>query len=76
MKTNFTMSKNIFQLHGYNAHTQLTRDKGGIYNLCRFKWYDWCYFCNSNQAFTLNKEKPGRVIGPIRGEGKIWRNGY
>ena len=62
-------AKNIFQLHVSNTYNKLTGDKGGIYNLCRFKWFDWCYPSNINQAFTLNKDNLGRSIGPAREEG-------
>ena len=66
---NNMMDKNLFQFHGSNAHTQVTGDKCDISNLFRFKWYDWCYFRDSNQSFPFNKEKLGQVIGPVRGEG-------
>ena len=57
-------------MHGSNAHNQMTGDKGEIFNLCWFKWYNWCYFRDINQALPLNKEKLGQVLGTARGEGK------
>ena len=48
-KINNVTAKNLFKLPGYNAHTQLVGHEGEIYNLCQFKWYYWCYFCDSNQ---------------------------
>ena len=62
--------ENLFQFHGSNAHTQLTGDEGDIYNICKFKWYDWYYFLYSNKSFPLNKEKLGQVLDPERGESK------
>ena len=46
---NNSMAKYIFQLHGSNAHNQLTEYEGGISNMCRFKWYDWYYIIGINQ---------------------------
>ena len=63
------VTENLFQMHGSKVYNQLTGDKGDISNLCRFKWFDWCYFCDSNQAFTLNTEKIGGVLGTMREEG-------
>ena len=68
-------AKNIFQFHGSNAHTQLTGDEGEISNLCWFKWYDWCCFCNINQEFSLNKENLGQMFGIMRGAEAKWRTG-
>ena len=68
-RINSMTEKNMFQLHGSNAHTKLTVDEGRISNLCWFACYDWCYFCDSNKVFPLNREKLGIVIGPARGEG-------
>ena len=31
-------------MHEMNAHTALTGEDGDIFNLCQYKWYDWCYF--------------------------------
>ncbi len=32
--------RNLFQLHGTNAHTALTKDEGDISNLCQYAWYE------------------------------------
>ena len=63
-------SKNLFQFHYSNAHTQLNGYGGDNYNMCWFKWYGWYYFHDSNQAFHLNNKKLGLVLDPERGEGK------
>ena len=75
VRINNTTAKIIFQLHGYNGHTQLTGDEGENFNLCRFKWYDWCCFCNINQEFSLNKENLGQMFGIMRGAEAKWRTG-
>ena len=69
MKTTNITAKKIFQLHESNAYTQLTGNEGDISNLFWFKWYDWCYFCDSDKAFPLNKENIGQLLGPVIREG-------
>ena len=66
-RINNLTAKNIFQLHGLNPHTALTRDEGDISNLCQFKWYDWCYFCDRTEPFPFNRELLGQIIGPAKG---------
>jgi hypothetical protein len=61
--------KDNFKLHGSNAHTVTTGDEGDISNLCRYDWYEWCYFRDQRQRFPFNKEVLGRVLGPARTEG-------
>ena len=44
--------------------------QGDISNICRFGWYDWCYFREeSNTSFPFQKIRLGRVLGPIQNEG-------
>jgi hypothetical protein len=62
-------AKSSFKLHGTNAHTVTTGEEGDISNLCRFAWYDWCYYREHTAAFPKQREVPGRVLGPARGEG-------
>jgi hypothetical protein len=62
-------AKDIFKLHGTNAHTALTGEEGDISNLCQYEWYDWCYFRDQKQKFPFNREVLGRVLGPAKGEG-------
>ena len=45
------------------------REQGDISNLCQFRWYDWCYFCDHKAPFPHNQEVLGRVLGQARGEG-------
>jgi hypothetical protein len=61
--------KDTFKLHGTNAHTATTGEEGDISNLCQFKWYGWCYFCNQKQKFPYNRKVLGRVLSPVKGEG-------
>jgi hypothetical protein len=62
-------AKDMFKLHGSNAHTLLTGDEGDISNLCQFKWYGWCYFRDHKNKFPFNREVLGRVLAPAKGEG-------
>ena len=68
-RINNMTAKDLFQLHGSNAHTALTGDEGDISNLCNYKWYDWCYFRDHKNKFPFNREVLGRVLGPAKGEG-------
>jgi hypothetical protein len=58
-----------FKLHGTNVYTVTTGEEGDISNLCRFAWYDWCYYREHTAAFPKQREVLGRVLGPARGEG-------
>ena len=65
---NMTASK-LFQLEGRNAHFSVTGEDGDISNLCRFAWYEWCYYRDHTAGFPLQREILGRVLGPANGEG-------
>ena len=54
-RINNMTAKQIFQMYGYKAHTQLNEDEGDVSNLCWFKWCNWCYFCDIIQELPLNK---------------------
>ena len=68
-RINNLTARNLFQLHGSNAHTALTQEEGDISNLCQFKWYDWCYYKENKAPFPFNKEVLGKILGPARKEG-------
>jgi len=62
-------ARNLFQLHGTNAHTALTGDEADISNLCEYSWYEWGYYREKTARFPFNKEILCRVLGPAKGEG-------
>jgi hypothetical protein len=68
-RINNLTAKDLFQLHGSNAHTATLGEDGDISNLCRYGWYEWCYFLEQKNAFPYNREVLGRVLGPARGAG-------
>lgn len=68
-RINNMTAKNLFQLHGTNAHSATLKEEGDISNLCRFKFYDWCYYREKTNRFPFNREILGRVLGPASGEG-------
>ena len=68
-RVNNLTARDMFSLHGSNPHTSLTGDEGDISNLCRFDWYEWCYYREQGNAFPYHKEILGRVLGPASGEG-------
>ena len=75
-RINNLTAKNAFKLHGSTPQTVTTGDEGDISNLCQYGWYEWCYFRDQTAAFPNNKEVLGRVLGPARGAGMKWLNGY
>ena len=68
-RINNLTAKDLFTLHGMNAHTALFGEDGDISNLCQFKWYDWCYFHEKKESFPYNREMLGRVLGPAKSAG-------
>jgi hypothetical protein len=68
-RINNLTAKPMFKLHGSNAHTATTEDDGDISNLCRYGYYEWCYFRENKNKSPLNKQVLGRVLGPAKGEG-------
>ena len=68
-RINNLLAKDLFQLHGQNAHFTVTGEEGDISNLCQFGWYDWCYFREKKAKFPFNQEILGRVLGPATGAG-------
>jgi hypothetical protein len=69
MRINNLTAKDLFQLHGQNAHCTVTSEEDDISNLCQFGWYDWFYFQEKTNKFPFNQELLGRVLGPAKGEG-------
>ena len=68
-RINNLTAKNLFQLHGTNAHTATLQEEGDISSLCRFGWYEWCYYREHTNKFPFSQEVLGRVLGPAKGEG-------
>ena len=68
-RINNLLAKDLFQLHGTNAHFSVTGEEGDISNLAQFGFYEWCYFRDHTQKFPFNQEVLGKVLGPASGEG-------
>ena len=68
-RINNLTAKNLFQLHGTTAHTATLHEEGDISSLCRYNWYEWCYYREKSIAFPMNQEVLGRVLGPATGSG-------
>ena len=68
-RINNLTAKDLFTLHGTNAHTALFGEDGDISNLCQYQWYDWCYYREQKQSFPYAREVLGRVLGPSKGAG-------
>ena len=69
VRINNMTAKDRFNLHGSNAHTLLTGDEADISNLCKYGWYEWCYYRDGGAAFPFAREILGRVLGPATGAG-------
>ena len=63
------MAKSNFKLHGTTPYTTVTGEEGDISNLCRFGWYEWCYYREASASFLHNTEVLGHVLGPAHGDG-------
>ena len=45
-RINNLTAKRLFPLHGITPYTDVTGEEADISNLCRYDWYEWCYFRN------------------------------
>ena len=64
--------RNLFQLEQQTPYQITTGAQGDISNLCRFAWYDWCYYKEESEKATIfpnQKESLGRILGPSKNEG-------
>jgi hypothetical protein len=68
-RINNLTARNLFQLHGTNAHIALKNEEGDTSNLCQYAWYEWCFYWEQSSKFPFDKEILGRVLGPAKGEG-------
>jgi hypothetical protein len=60
--------RKLFQANGLSPHEITHGSQGDISNLCTFDWYEWVYYRNPG-SFPQNKERLGRVLGPMKNEG-------
>ena len=67
---------NLLQLEGQNPYMETLGDMGDIYNLCKFGWYEWVYFCQNTASFPYQKDELGRCMGPRRTRSTKCANGY
>ena len=58
----------LFQCNGLSPHEITFGSQGDISNLCVFGWYEWAYN-RDHGSFPVNKERFGRVLGPLQNEG-------
>ena len=68
-RINNLTAKDLFSLHESNAYTSLTGEEGHITAICKYGWYEWCYFREQKGLFPFNREVLGRILGPATGEG-------
>ena len=62
-------ARDHIKTRGMMPHTATTGAEGDIPNLCRYKWYDSCYYREHTVKFPHNQEVLWYVLGPARGEG-------
>ena len=51
VRINNLTAKDRFNLHGLNAYTTLTGEEADISNLCKYGWYEWCYYREKGNSF-------------------------
>jgi hypothetical protein len=60
--------RNLFQNETLNPYTITFGQIADISSFCRFGWYEFVYY-RDHGIFPINKEKLGRVLGPLKNEG-------
>ena len=58
----------LFQNNGLTPYAATLGESWDTFNICSFAYYEWVYY-RDHGNFPENKEKLGRVLGPIRNEG-------
>ena len=64
----------LFQNNGLTPHAATFGSEGDISNICNFGWYEWVYY-RDHGNFPENKQKLGRVLGPMQNEGNEMAQG-
>ena len=64
----------LFQNNGLTPHAATFGVEGDISNICNFGWYEWVYY-RDHGNFPENKQKLGRVLGPMKNEGNEMAQG-
>jgi len=59
--------RNLFQNDGLSPFSATFCVPDDISNICNFGWYEWVYY-HDHGIFPINKEKLGKVLGPIKNE--------
>jgi hypothetical protein len=76
-RINNLTARNLFQLHGTNAHTALTKDEGDISNLCQYAWYEWCFYIGNNlQSFSSTRRYLEESLVLRREKEMTWHNRF
>ena len=60
--------RNLFQNDGLAPFTATFGVQDDISNICNFGWCEWVYY-RDHGIFPINKEKLGKVLGPLKNEG-------
>ena len=58
----------MFQNDGLTPYECTYGVQGDICNICQFGWFEWIYY-RDHGVFPINKEKLGKVLGPLKNEG-------
>ena len=64
----------LFQNNGLSPTAATFGIQGDISNICNFGWFEWVYY-RDHGSFPENKQKLGRVLGPIQNEGNEMAQG-
>ena len=69
VRINNLTAKDLFQLHGTNAHTATLNMEGDISNLSQFGWHEWGHYGEASSRFPYPRDVLCRVLGPSAGSG-------
>ena len=69
MRINNFTARPLFQIQGQNPHLDYSVEEGDIYNVCKFKWYEWAYDMEGAAKFRNRAQFLCRVLGPTKNDG-------
>ena len=63
-RVNNATARDLYQLGSTTPYHTVYHREPDISNICRFKFYDWCYFREQKATFPYPSQILGRVLGP------------
>ena len=69
MRINDLTPHPLFQIQGQNLHLATFGEEEEIYNVCKFKWYEWTYAMYGDTKLPNQYQFLCRVLGPSKNDG-------